>query len=83
MIYNIEREDGSIVQRRHVEVVTSSKLLPGKTVSFTVPREDFLKDSKIFVKFDFSWEFVQGRRGSEEALHRAYFRSDRLARWPT
>jgi hypothetical protein len=82
MIYNIEQEDGAVALRRHVEVVASGKLLPGKTVSFTVPQEDFLKNSEIFVRFDFSWELSQGERDSDEAVHRAYFRSNQLPRWP-
>jgi hypothetical protein len=82
MIYNLELEDGSIALRRHVEVVTSGKLLPGTTVSFTVPREDFPKSSKIFIRFDFSWELSHGERDSNEAVHRAYFRSNQLLDWP-
>src|SRR4029077_8365654 len=40
MIYTIELENGCREVRRHVDVVTGGKLLPGKTVSFTLPRED-------------------------------------------
>ena len=81
MIYTIELETGCRDTRRHLDVVTGGKLLPGKTVSFTVPQEDFPKDSEIFVEFDFSWELVKGERVRNEAVHRAYFFSNDL-HWP-
>jgi hypothetical protein len=82
MGYVMELEDGCFAVRRHVDVVTTGRLSPGKAVSFTVPREDFSKISRIYVEFDFSWELDQGERDNDEAVHRAYFRSNQLPRWP-
>ena len=67
---------------RHLDVVTEGKLLPGKSVNFTVPQEDFPKYSQLFVEFDFSWELSKGERLRDEVVHRAYFLSIDLPRWP-
>jgi len=82
MGYVIEMEDGSFAVRRHVDVVTRGKLLPGKTISFIVPREDFPKNSRIYVEFEFSWELSKGQRLPDRTVHRAYFFSSDLPRWP-
>jgi hypothetical protein len=82
MIYTVELEDGSAVTSRHLDVVTRGTLLPGKTVSFSVPREAFPTYGQIFVEFDFSWELLNGERVREEAVHRAYFLSIDLPAWP-
>src|SRR5215208_2120158 len=55
MIYNIEQRDGCPELRRHVEQVADVKLLPGRAVSFTVPREDFPEGSSLYVIYNFSW----------------------------
>jgi hypothetical protein len=83
LIYNIEMaEDGCFVPRRHIDVVTKGKLMPGRSVSFTVPREDFPKGSLISVMFNFSWELVREERLPKEARHRTYFNSSDLPDWP-
>jgi hypothetical protein len=82
MAYMIETEAGCFAGGRHVDVVTSGLLSPGRTVSFTVPRGDFPKNTRIYVEFGFSWELDHGERDSDEAVHRAYFRSNQLPRWP-
>ena len=61
---------------------TEGKLLPGKSVNFTVPQEDFPKCSQLFVDFDFSWELSRGERLRDEVVHRTYFLSIDLPRWP-
>ena len=83
IIYTTEVENGCFGEtRRHLDVVTERKLLPGKTVTFTVPREDFPPYSKIFVEVGFLWELVKGERVRDEVVHRAYFLSIDLPRWP-
>ena len=82
LIYTLELEDGRLAPSRHLDVVTRGKLLPGKTITFTVPREDFPKNSQLFVEFDFSWELSKGERLRDEAVHRAYFLSIDMPRWP-
>lgn len=82
MIYNIEQANGCIEERRHTEVVETSKLMPGKTVSFVVPREDFPKGSNIFVRFWFSWEVSPEKGYGEEVEHRTYFYLRYLPNWP-
>jgi hypothetical protein len=82
MIYTVELENGCMGGKRHFDVVTVGKLLPGKSVSFTVPREDFPKNSEIFVEVDYSWELVKGERVRNEAVHRTYFLSSALPAWP-
>jgi hypothetical protein len=84
MIYNIQMaENGCYDIRMHVDVVNrGNKLLPGKTVSFTVPRGDFPKGSNIFLLFEYAWELDQDNRFPGEADHRAYFISGHLPQWP-
>jgi hypothetical protein len=82
MCYVIEQENGSRALRGHVEVVTTTKLSPGKSVSFTVPQEDFLMNSLIYVSFNFSWEYVKEKRIPYEVDHRVYFHSADLPPWP-
>lgn len=79
MIYNIESgADGCNIGRRHLDVVTGGRLMPGRSVSFTVPREDFPEGSKIYVRFVFSWELDNDHEFPGEAEHRAYFYSSDL-----
>jgi hypothetical protein len=82
VIYIIEKQDGSREQRMYVDVVSRGKLMPGKTVSLIVPREDFPKGSQIYVGFNFSWELRTDDRFRDEAVHRAYFLSSDLPAWP-
>jgi hypothetical protein len=82
IIYIIELEDGKRDVRNRVDVVSTGKLMPGKTLSFVVPRRDFPRGSEIYVEFNFSWELDQGERVRREAVHRAYFLSSDLPSWP-
>ena len=73
--YVIELKNGCIDARKYVDVVTTSRLLPGKVTTLMVPREDFQKNSQIYIEFYYSWE--AGRYGTlrYETEHRAYFGS--------
>jgi hypothetical protein len=82
VIYEIELRDGRREERGHTDTVWTRKLMPGKTISFVVPKEDFPKRSEIYVEFSFSWELNQGRPVRYEATHRAYFLSNKLPVWP-
>jgi len=82
LIYTVELENGCMGGRKHIDVVTGGKLLPGKSVSFTVPREDLVKGSAIFIEFNYSWEMVKGERVRDEVVHRSYFIISDLPRWP-
>jgi hypothetical protein len=83
MIYTIEMvEDGCSVIRRHTDIVTKGKLMPGGSVSFTVPREDFPKNSVISLTFNYSWELMREERLPRESRHRAYFNPKDLPAWP-
>ncbi|MDT7540602.1 MAG: hypothetical protein QOE33_506 [Acidobacteriota bacterium] len=82
MIYNIVSEEGCPEQRSHVDVITKGKLRSGGSVSFTVPREDFPKNSKIYVGFNFSWEIVKDAKLPNETRHLVYFYSSALPEWP-
>jgi hypothetical protein len=82
LIYTVELENGCFGGRRHIDVVTTRKLMPGKSVSFAVPREDLPKYSELFIAFNFSWELTKGNRLRDEVVHRAYFLSIDLPRWP-
>jgi len=82
IIYIIELEDGKRDVRNHVDVVSTSKLMPGKTLRFVVPRRDFPRGSEIYVEFNFSWELDHGERVRRESVHRAYFLSSNLPPWP-
>jgi hypothetical protein len=78
VMYVIEQDDGRLEIRRHVDVVTEGRVMPGKSVSFTAPREDFPEKGSIYVRFEYSWERKSGRALRGEAQHRAYFRSGAL-----
>lgn len=82
MIYSIELNDGSYIGRRHLDVITGDQLMPGKSVSFTIPREELPGNSKIYVRFVFTWELDDEQEFPGEAEHRAYFISGQLPHWP-
>jgi hypothetical protein len=77
--YIIELADGRRDERMYTSVVFGRKLMPGKTLSFVVPRGDLPEGSQIYVTFYFSWEEYRGRY---EPDHRAYFLVSRLPAWP-
>ena len=82
VIYIIELSDGSRDIRKHVDVTRQDKLMPGKTLSFFVPRGDFPNGGKIYVEFVFSWEFVPPEENvGDQTVHRAYFRASDLPAW--
>lgn len=81
IIYAVELKNGCLGGRGHTSVVTTGKLLPGRSISFLVPFEDFPKGSAIFLEFDYSWELIKGNRDRNEAVHRAYFLASDLPRW--
>jgi hypothetical protein len=82
LIYTVELDNGCFGGRRHIDVVTTRKLMPGKSLSFTVPRSDLPKYSELFVGFNFSWELTNAGRLRDEVIHRAYFLSIALPGWP-
>lgn len=82
IVYIIEMETGCRDDRDHVDIVSSGKLLPGKTTSFLVPREDMPSKSEVYVEFYFVWELNHGQRVPREVVHRAYFGSRSLPAWP-
>ena len=82
VIYIIEKQDGSREERSYVDDVSSGKLMPGRTLSLIVPRENFPEHSQINVEFNFLWEFSNDDRVRDEAVHRAYFLSSNLPTWP-
>ena len=83
IIYIIELANGQRDPRTYVDVVRSGiKIMPGKSLIFTVPRGDFPKDSQIYVEFNFSWEVRDGDTVRDETVHRAYFLSSDLPPWP-
>lgn len=83
--YIIELQDGSRDVRNHVDqVMRNNRLMPGKTLTFVVPKADFPDKSKIYIDFSFSWEFIPAEKNiGDQAVHRAYFRANDLPAWPT
>lgn len=74
MSYIIEKDNGCREERLKIDVIFRSKLMPGKSVSFKVPKEDFISGHKIYVAFAFSWEKPLGKEiHPDESTHRAYF----------
>jgi hypothetical protein len=84
IVYIIELEDGSRDVRNQVDqVMRNNKLMPGKTLTFVVPKADFREKSKIYIDFSFSWEFIPAEKNiDDQAVHRAYFRANDLPTWP-
>jgi hypothetical protein len=82
--YMIELKDGSRdIRNRTDQVMRNNRLMPGKTLSFVVPKADFPDESKIYVDFTFSWEVVSVEKNSgDQTVHRAYFRASDLPVWP-
>lgn len=78
--YNIiDVTNGCRIERTYSDVVFHRKLAPGKTLDFVVPREDFPSQSKIYVRFYFSFEEFAGRKEPE---HQADFLPSELPPWP-
>lgn len=76
LTYIIELATGCRDERLTVDVIMRVKLMPGKAVNFTVPRDDFSQGSKIYVEFTFPWEKREyGKPHLSEPVHRAYFSS--------
>lgn len=82
VIYVIELENGERDVRTRIDVVSKGKVMPGKTLSFLVPRREFPSGSEIYVEFNFSWELTQNETVRGEAVHRAYFLTSDLPVWP-
>jgi len=82
--YIIELQDGSRDVRNHVDqVMRNNRLMPGKTLSFVVPKANFPEKSKIYIDFSFSWEFIPAEKNiGNQAVHRAYYRANDLPAWP-
>jgi hypothetical protein len=85
IIYIIELADGQRDVRMHVDVVRRGiKLMPGKTLTFMVPRGDFPQGSMIYIEFSFSWDYVSPENNiGDQTVHRAYFRANELPKWPS
>jgi len=82
IVYIIQLETGCRVIRRHVDVITRGTLLPGNSISFVVPHDDFQNGSQIYVEFEFAWELEQGRSLPKGTSHRAYLFSHELPPLP-
>jgi hypothetical protein len=80
--YFIELTDGKRDERMYSDVILGGKLLPGKTLTLVVPRDNFPTGSQIYVDFTFSWERQGGDALRNETVHRAYFLSSDLPAWP-
>lgn len=79
--YIIEMPTGCYDERLKTDVVMKTKLMPNKTVSFVVPKEDFQNERRIYVPFSYSWEIgSDDQTHRNEASHRAYFSSRDLPR---
>lgn len=76
--YIIELTTGCRVERFTTDVIMTSKIMPGKTVSFVVPKSEFSVGSKVYVEFFYSWEPRLKKTHQIEAVHRAYFASSHL-----
>ena len=74
MSYIIEKGNGCREERLKIDVILISKLMPGKSVSFAIPKEDFTPEHKIYIEFAYSWEKpLKKELHPDEATHRAYF----------
>jgi hypothetical protein len=82
MAYKAQQEDGRYEWLGHIDVVFTSKLMPGKSVSFTVPRENFPERGLIYVTFTYSWEMDGEHFFPGEAEHQAEFVTGELPHWP-
>ena len=80
--YLIELADGQRDERANIDVTLGGKLMPGKTLTIVVPRDNLPKGSQILVEFNFSWELRDGDTVRNETIHRAYFLSSNLPPWP-
>ncbi|MFN2533338.1 MAG: hypothetical protein ABR555_18805 [Pyrinomonadaceae bacterium] len=56
------------------DVSSTAWLPPGKSVIFSVPREQLCSDFAVFIRFNYEWEYGERTFRSNEAEHRVYFR---------
>lgn len=62
IVYIIELEDGCRDVRNQVDVVVRNNRLPGKTLTFVVPKADFPDKSKIYINFAFLGNSLQRKK---------------------
>lgn len=74
LAYTIELATGCYDPLLAVDVISRIKLMPGKTINFIVPINEFSQGSKIYVEFAFSWEKQEEEYSNlYEPIHRVYF----------
>jgi hypothetical protein len=81
--YGIEPEPGrnsiaNLPMLDRIDVYSTSWLPSGHSVTFIVPREHAVRDTRVYVSFNYEWETTEGDNGSSEPEHRVYFRSSDL-----
>jgi hypothetical protein len=67
-----ELEDCEVSLRAGCHFCSVIPLHPGRSLTFSVPREDFCKRTRLYVPFSYSWEDAWPLDG-QEPEHRVYF----------
>ena len=77
LFYDVLSE-GKVVVERRCHVCSSNQLRPGRSLLFSLPREDLVKGGAIRVKFSYGWEHPDDVFADREPQHFVYFYSSKL-----
>jgi hypothetical protein len=72
--------DGKVKYERQCHVCSSNRLSPGRSLIFSLPREDLGKGGAIRVRFSYGWENPDDASAGREPEHYVYFYTSALGR---
>lgn len=70
--------DGNLISREECHVCTLNGVGPGKSLVFSVPREDLSEGRSIRVRFSYGWENQDDVFAGREPEHNVYFYASNL-----
>jgi hypothetical protein len=56
LYYDIVSEDGTVLESRRCHVCSRASLGSGKSLVFSIPKEDFVEKSYLEIRFSFDWQ---------------------------
>ena len=77
LLYDVLAE-GKAMNERQCHVCSSNELHAGRTLLFSLPREDLVKGGGIRIRFSYGWEHAEDVFADREPQHFVYFYSANL-----
>jgi hypothetical protein len=70
--------DSKVILEGQCHVCSSNKLSPGRSLLFSLPREDLVKGGAIRINFSYGWENPDDVFAGREPEHYVYFYASKL-----